>query len=91
MDRGKFHVQDISGRRDTIGRHPKQSHRRDGHIVPRRRQGSKEHDAKRRNDQAIWFVTKVDVITKGRENVGNILEYRDHGDRVGLETGHTGE
>ena len=86
--RHMIHVEHVARRRHTIRSHPKQARARDGHVIPCRRHGSKEHNPKGGNHQGLGLAAKEKVVTDGRENVGDVLKHGDHGHRVGLERRH---
>ena len=89
--RGVFHVKHVPRGAHAVGRHPKQTRGGDGNVIPGRRDGAKEHDAKGRQHERFGLISKKEKVAGGGNDVGDVFEDRHHGHRIASQGGHAGE
>jgi len=89
--RGKFHVENVTRRRQAVQTHPEETSPRHVNVIPSGGDGAREHNGKGDENQFFHRRFKEVKVTETRNNVGKILEDGNHGNRVVLKRGHSGE
>jgi hypothetical protein len=88
---GKLHVQDVARGREAVQDHPKDASPSHVNVIPSGSDGSGQHDTKGSHYQIFRSRTKEVIVSKGGDNVGDVLKDGNHGDGIVLQRSHSGE